>query len=136
MLDSAKFQNTALLLARLITAVIFLYAAYAKFGLWSYVPEGGGPVDAMTNLMKFLSIVEPIGALALIVGFLTRWASLGLAIIMLGAIYVMQFMMGIGFATATGAGWNFPLVVLATCLLLMAFGAGKWSVDAVMCKKM
>ncbi len=85
---------------------------------------------AMSYLMMFLSIVEPIGALALIIGLLTRLASLGLAIIMVGAIFVTQFMMHIGFVTQTGAGWNFPLITLAGCIVLMTFGAGMYSVDA------
>lgn len=123
-----KSQNIALLATRLITATIFLYAGYAKIFAWS------GPVEGMStgmaNLMKFLTIVEPLGALALILGFLTVWASRGLAIIMVGAIFYMQFAMKVGFSTPTGTGWNFPLIVLAGCLVLMAFGAGKWSIDA------
>jgi uncharacterized membrane protein YphA (DoxX/SURF4 family) len=63
-------------------------------------------------------------------GFLTRWAASGLAIIMVGAIFIMQFVMHVGFATPVGPGWNFPLVVFAGCVVLMAFGAGRWSVDA------
>ena len=80
--------------------------------------------------MKLLSIVEPLGALALILGFLTRLAASGLSIIMVGAILVTQFVMQVGFATPTGPGWNFPLAVLAGCITLIAFGAGRWSVDA------
>jgi len=123
-----KLQDAALLILRVITAVIFVYAAYAKLPLWSGTPEGVS--TGMANLMKFLSIIEPLGALAVLVGFLTRWAATGLAIIMVGAIYVMQFTMHIGFATPTGAGWNFPLAVLPGCIIPVAFGAGSWSVDA------
>ena len=124
----SKFQNTALLTLRLIIAVIFLYAAYAKLGFWSDVDQGVSLL--MTNLVKFLSIVEPLSAAAITVGFLTRWAATGLAIIMVGAIYVTQFVYQIGFVTERGAGWNFPLMVLAGCFILMTFGAGRWSVDA------
>jgi uncharacterized membrane protein YphA (DoxX/SURF4 family) len=60
---------------------------------------------------------------------LTRWAAAGLIIILIGAIYVSQFVYGIGFVTPTSAGWNFPLAVMAGCLILAAFGAGKWSID-------
>ena len=123
-----KLQNATLLILRLIIAAIFLYAAYAKLPFWSSAPEGMSAM--MLNLTKFLSIVEPLGALALIAGFWTRWAAGGLAVIMVGAIFVMQFVMQVGFATPTGAGWNFPLAVLAGCVALMAFGAGRWSVDA------
>jgi len=121
-------QNSALLVVRLIVGVIFLYAAYAKIPLWSFTPEG--MTEAMINLMKFLTVVEFLGGTALVIGFLTKWAARGLAVIMVGAVLVMQFMMQVGFATATGAGWNFPLAVLAGCITLMVFGAGSWSVDA------
>ena len=123
-----KSQNIALLVLRLITAVIFLYAAYAKLPLWYFEPDGMSPLLVM--IMKLLTIVEPLGALAITIGFLTRLAASGLSIIMVGAIWVSQFVMQIGFATPTGAGWNFSLVVLAGCIVLMAFGAGAWSVDA------
>lgn len=128
MFRSATFQDLTLLLLRLITAAIFLYAGYAKFAMWSAAPEGMSA--GMWNLMRFLAVVEPLGGLALIAGFLTCWASAGFAVIMVGAIALMQFMMGVGFMTPAGPGWAFPLSILGCCLALMAFGAGRWSVDA------
>jgi len=123
------FQETALLVLRLIVAAIFLDAGYAKWSFWSTAPEG---VPAgMVSLLKFLSIVEPLGGVALGVGFLTRWAAAGLAIIMVGAIFIMQFTMQVGFSTPQGPGWEFPLIILGSCIALMAFGAGSWSVDAI-----
>ncbi|WP_423803185.1 DoxX family protein [Paraflavisolibacter caeni] len=62
-------------------------------------------------------------------GFLTRLAAVGLSIILLGAIYVTQFVFGIGFVTPTAPGWNMPLAVLGGCIILIAFGAGDWSID-------
>ncbi len=129
----SKNQNVALLILRIIIAVIFLVAGYIKFSFWSGKPESMS--EGMTNLMKFLSIAEPLGALAVLAGFLTRWVASGLSIILLGAIYVTQFSFGIGFVTSTGPGWNFPLTVLACCIILMAFGAGNWSVDSKLRKK-
>jgi uncharacterized membrane protein YphA (DoxX/SURF4 family) len=123
------FQEASLLILRFVLAAIFLYAGVLKFGFWSAPPEGM-PMG-MINLMRFLAVVETVGAIAVLVGFLTRWASAGLGIIMVGAIFMMQFTMGVGFVTAQGAGWNFPLAVLACSVPLMAFGPGCWSVDAV-----
>src|SRR5574341_826868 len=123
-----KRQEIALLAVRVIIAAVFLYAAYAKLPFWSETPKGVSAV--MANLAKFLSIVEPLGAVAILVGFLTRWAAAGLTMIMVGAIFVTQFVVKIGFATPTGPGWNFPLVVLAGCIVLVAFGAGRLSMDA------
>jgi uncharacterized membrane protein YphA (DoxX/SURF4 family) len=123
---SNAFQHAALLILRLVLAAVFAYAGYAKIPFWSAPPEGISPF--MATLVKILTVAEPLGALALALGFLVRWASLGLAAILAGAICIMQFQYGIGFSTETGPGWNFPLALLAGCFVLMAFGPGRWSV--------
>ena len=123
----ANYQNAALLILRMITAAIFYVAAYAKIPFWKTAPEGTSSFLLFTT--KLLSIAEPLGATAILIGFLTRLASLGLIIILVGAIYVMQFVYGIGFVTPTSPGWNMPLAVLGGCVILLAFGAGNWSVD-------
>lgn len=129
-----KLQNIALLVLRVITATIFVYAAYAKLPFWSAAPEGISV--GMANFLKFLSIVEPLGAVALVVGFLTRWASAGLAIIMVGAIFFLRFAMQVGFfTTPQGVGLDYNLLILGGCLVLVAFGAGRWSVDAILKRK-
>jgi putative oxidoreductase len=125
----STFQNAALLFSRLVIAAVFAVAGYFKFPFWDKPMEG--MTTTMLNITKLLSIVEPLGALALILGFLTRWAAAGLAIIMLGAIYIVQFKFNIGFTTPKGeTGWNFDVTLLAGCIILMAFGAGRWSIDA------
>jgi len=127
MQTNTTFQNTALLILRIITAVIFYVAAYFKIPFWSSSSEGISPFLLFTT--KLLSIAEPLGATAILIGFLTRLASWGLIIILIGAIFVSQFVYGIGFVTPTSAGWNMPLAVLGGCLILAAFGAGQWSID-------
>jgi len=120
-------QNAALFFLRIVTAAIFYVAAYVKFAFWSHAPEGISPFMLFTT--RLLSIAEPLGATALLIGFLTRLASVGLIIILLGAIYVSQFVYGIGFVMPRAPGWNFPLAVLAGCFILVAFGPGSWSID-------
>ena len=122
-----NYQNAGLLVLRMITAAIFYVAASYKFPFWSSVPEGTSAFMLFTT--RLLSIAEPLGATAILFGFLTRWAAVGLIIILIGAIYVSQFVYGIGFVMPASPGWNFPLAVLAGCLILAAFGAGKWSID-------
>ena len=73
-----NYRDAVLLAVRLITAAIFLNAGYLKLPFWSGTPEG--MTGAMAGLVKFLSIVEPLGGLAVLIGFLTRWAAAGLAI--------------------------------------------------------
>src|SRR6478752_1013020 len=122
-----KNQDIALLILRIITAIIFYVAAYFKFPFWSNATHGMSAF--LLFVTRLLSIVEPIGATAILLGVLTRLASCGLIIILLGAIYVTQFVYGIGFVTPTSPGWNMPLAVLAGCLILATFGAGRWSID-------
>ena len=122
-----KYQNASLLILRIITAAIFYVAAYYKFPFWSGAHPGISSFMLFTT--KLLSIAEPLGATAILLGFLTRWASAGLIIILIGAIFVTQFVFGMGFVTPTSAGWNFALSLLGGCFILAAFGPGKWSID-------
>jgi putative oxidoreductase len=128
-----KYQNASLLILRIITAIIFYVAAYFKFPYWSHAPESTSAFLLFTT--RLLSIAEPLGATAILFGFLTRWAAAGLIIILIGAIYVSQTVYGIGFVMPKSPGWNFPLAVLTGCLILASFGAGKWSIDNAKARK-
>lgn len=136
MKNSTTYQHAALLLLRVVIAAVFLYVGgYGKLFFWTGPAPEGMPA-AMVLLMKFLSIVEPLGALALIAGYLTRWASLGLAIIMVGAVGFLRVMaQSPWFTGQTGSGIDYVLLILAGCLVLAAFGPGAWSVDAGIRKK-
>ena len=123
-------QHTALLGLRLVIAAIFLYAGSAKWPFWSAPPEAMSVV--LLNVLKFLSIVEPLGSLALLLGVLTRWAAAGLGVIMVGAIFFGRLTMHAGiFTTPQGTGLDYNVLILAGCIALIAFGAGGWSVDAI-----
>jgi putative oxidoreductase len=125
-----KVQDTALLVLRLVVAAIFLYAGSAKWPFWSAPPEGMSVL--LLNVMKFLSVVEPLGSLAVALGVLTRWAAAGLSIIMVGAIFFARLTLHASlFTTPQGTGLDYNLLILASCVTLIAFGAGGWSLDAV-----
>ncbi len=121
------YRDWALLVLRLAVGVIFIYHGQQKWGLWNAEPSAMMSAGQI-YLMRFLSVVEPLGGLGLILGSLTQWAALGLALIMLGAIYTKMFVWQIGFAGT--AGWEFDLILLAANLVLLAMGAGALSVDA------
>jgi putative oxidoreductase len=134
MKDFTKVQDGALVLMRLVLGSIFIWAGYAKLFIWSAPLEGMTPI--MINLTKFLSIVEPLGGLALVLGFLTRWAGAGLAIIMLGSLYFVYFMYNAPIFTGmNGIGLDYNVLLMTGSFLLAALGAGNWSVDALCCKK-
>lgn len=125
-----RAQDAALLVLRLVVAAVFMYAGTAKWPFWSAPAEGMSVT--LLNVVRFLSIVEPLGSLALIFGVLTRWAAAGLGVIMVGAIFYARHALHAGVFTAPqGTGLDYNLLILAGCIALIAFGAGGWSVDAI-----
>jgi len=86
----------------------------------------------MGQFMIFIGIAETVGAAAVLVGLLTKWAALGLGIIMAGAIYKKIDEWHVPFTTMENTGWEFDLIILATCIALMTFGAGTYSVDTLL----
>ena len=130
---SATIQDGALFVLRLAVAAVFMYAGSAKWPFWSAPVEGMSAT--MLYIVRFLAIVEPLGSLALVFGVLTRWAAAGLGIIMVGAIYYARTTLNASIFTGPqGTGLDYNLLLLAGCTVLIAFGAGGWSVDAMRTK--
>ncbi|NOS67878.1 MAG: DoxX family protein [Candidatus Peribacteraceae bacterium] len=113
-----KNKDCSLLLLRLVIGAIFLAHGHMK---WSNF-------DGTLTVMNILAIAEPLGGVAMIVGLLTRWAGLGLVVIMLGAIQ-MKFSGGGLVSFATGGKWEFDLLILAACVMVMTMGPGKYALD-------
>ena len=79
-----------------------------------------------------VAILEVVGGLFLIFGFLTHWSAKLLALEMLVAILLVHVSNGF---FVNGGGMEFALVLFATCVALMITGAGPWSIDEGMKKK-
>lgn len=114
-----NFHHVALLLLRLVLAAVFLAHGTKKLG-------------NVASFMGFIGIAETLAGLALLFGFLTQFAALGLGIIMFGAMYKKIFVWNIPFATTEKMGWEVDLLILTGCLVLMVFTAGTLSVDFMM----
>ena len=75
---------------------------------------------------------ESLGAVALIAGFMTRFVSGSLAIIMVGAVAIAHWDHGFfmnWFGQQQGEGFEFHLLIIGMCMALVFSGGGKWSVD-------
>jgi len=80
---------------------------------------------------------EFFGGLALIVGLLTRIASLGVAGLMIGAIFMVHLPNGFFMnwtGTQKGEGIEFHLLALAMAAALLLRGAGAFSLDRALAK--
>ncbi|HXW60530.1 MAG TPA: DoxX family protein, partial [Myxococcota bacterium] len=82
--------NVALLIARVTLGVIFLaHGSQKLFGAF----DGPGldkVVEMMGTAGYFVAAGEFLGGIALIIGFLSRLASIGIIIIMIGALAIVH----------------------------------------------
>jgi putative oxidoreductase len=126
-----QLSDVALLLLRIGIGTVFLVHGTAKRRLWKMQPSAQMPLGFLRTL-RLLSIAEPAGGLAVLVGFLTQPAALGLALVMLGALRFLITKAHRKFTTEAGAGWEFELILLLGALVLLATGGGRFAIDRVL----
>lgn len=89
--------------------------------------------------IAFLVIVaESFGSLALLAGFLTRFAAASLAVIMLGAIVMVHLPQGFfmnWFGQQQGEGFEYHLLVIGIAAALLVTGGDRWSVDRILAER-
>jgi putative oxidoreductase len=85
------------------------------------------------SVFAFLAIMaEFFGSIGLILGLFTRIAALGIAIVMLAAIFMVHLRVGFfsnWFGSQRGEGFEYHLLAIALCIVLLARGAGAFSLD-------
>jgi len=125
-----NLTDLGVLVLRLAIAAVFLVHGNYKWAMWKMQPTPELPAP-MLKILRLLSICEPLGGVAMVLGFLTQLAALGLGIIMVGAIYTKRNKMKVPFAQQRSVGWEFDLILLAACVLLFFSGAGSYAIDSV-----
>ncbi len=135
----------SLILRVVLGGVIFAHGAQKLLG-WFGGNGFEGTMGYFTNVMHlpwivaFLVIIgESIGSLGLIAGFLTRFTAASFIVIMLGAITTSHLSHGFfmnWFGQQQGEGFEFHLLVMAMSLALLMTGAGKWSVDGWIARRL
>lgn len=129
-----SLQNPLTLIGRLLFALLFLPAGISKIagfaGTVGYIGSKGLPLPALGAVIAIL--VEVGGSLALIAGFGTRFAALVLAAFTLVATFVFHNYWGVPVDQAMVQQLMFykNIAVVGGLLVLVAHGAGAWSLDA------
>lgn len=134
-----RWQDVGVVVVRIVLGVIFIAHGGGKlFGIW-----GGHGISGVAGFMGklgfnppmlwavVLAVTEFFGGIFVLIGFLTRWAALGLAIAMLVAILKVHLGQGL-LGDNQGSGYEFPLALLAMALFLLFNGARRFSLDAVL----
>jgi putative oxidoreductase len=129
---------SSLVLRVTLGLVMFPHGAQKVFG-WFGGFGFSGTMGFFTSqlhipaVLAFLVIMaESVGAVMLIIGLVTRFAALGIACVMVGAIWLVHLPNGFfmnWFGKQAGEGFEYHLLALAMSVALMIAGSGKWSVD-------
>jgi len=136
---------TGLILRVMLGVVMFPHGAQkllAWYGGFGFAGTLGFFTEQMHLpwLVALLVIIgESFGSLGLLIGLLTRFTAASMALIMVGAIGLVHWPNGFfmnWFGKQAGEGFEDHLLVIAICAALIITGAGKWSVDSVIAKKL
>lgn len=140
----ATTDDVTLTVVRLVLGIVFfLHGAQATlgwFGGYGYT----GTMHFFTQAMHipapfaFLAIMAQfLGGIGLIVGFLGRIAALGIGIDMLVAILMVHAHVGFfmnWYGMQKGEGYEYHLLALALCLVILVKGSGAASIDGALAK--
>ena len=126
---AAKWGDPVLLFLRIATGLVFLTHGWQKW-------QGGVDLTAaflatlnfpMPSLFATVLIaIEVFGGLALLLGAYTRLAAKLTGIVAIVALLTVHISKG--YFSASG-GYEYVLLLVAACAVLLVFGAGKLSVD-------
>ena len=128
---SARQLSLALAALRVTLGAVFIahgaqkLFTYGFAGVTGAFGQMGIPFPGVMG--PFIALLEFFGGIALVIGLLTRLASLGLVFNMLGAIAFVHFKGGFFLP----AGYEFALTLLVANLALVFTGAGEFSIDAL-----
>ena len=126
-----SYSDIGLLLLRVAVGALFIYHGWPKISGGKQMAQGMGK-PSWGSFLTFIGVAETLGGLALIGGFLTQLAAIGLGIIMIGALYLKIAVWHAPFYEPGKGGWEIDMVLLAAAACFVLSGAGGISVDGML----
>jgi putative oxidoreductase len=127
--------DTALAVLRLVLGAIFIMHGGQKLFVYGLDGVAGSfgqmGIPAAGFFGPLVAFVEFFGGVAILLGLLTRLAALGVGATMLVAILTVHLKQGF----FNPGGVEFPLALLASAVALVLTGAGAYSIDAAISKR-
>lgn len=137
------YRHAATLLLRFALAADFLSAVASRLGLWGQQSSGWekflaytaevnsfAPARLIPTLAILSTILETVLALLLLIGFKTRWAATGSAL--------LTFLFALAMAYSFGIKEPLDYSVFADCtaaFLLATMACYRWSIDEILLNK-
>ncbi len=118
----AQFTDFGLLALRLMVAAVFVSSG------WSHLTkseERSKSIGMSKGFTIFLGVAEMAGGLGVALGVFTQLASLGLILIMLGAIQKKIFVWHTGFWGDKASGWHYDLTFVVMNLVILFTDGGR-----------
>src|SRR5437764_1303674 len=134
--SNARQVSIGLSVLRLILGFIFIMHGGQKLFVYGFGGVAAGFAQMgipMPGLLgPFVASVEFFGGIAIVLGLLTRLAALGLASTMVVAILTVHLKAGF----FNPGGIEFPLSLLSSALTIAVTGAGLFSLDAMIDRRL
>ena len=134
-LDVRLTARYGLAILRIVLGIAMLVHGWSKLsgGVGNVAGSFGGNlgVPAPGLMAWVVTIVELVGGILLVVGFLSQIAGILIALDMLGAILFAFLLRGAPFIENGAITWEKEAVFAAAALCIALAGPGAWSVDDI-----
>ncbi|MGA7569337.1 MAG: DoxX family protein [Candidatus Aquilonibacter sp.] len=123
MFHLASFTDFGLLVLRIMTGLIYIDSGYNDVRSPDERSKGLG---LPKGFVIFLAVAELAGGAGIILGVLQQLASIGLILIMLGALQKKIFVWKTGFWGKDGLGWYYELTLISILLVILFTDGGRF----------